>query len=90
MASAPENQNVLALKKCIPCAGGIEPLKDEAVKELLAKLNDGWQVVKEHHFEKQYKFKDFSKPWNSSTKSDSSPNRWATILISASHETRSN
>ncbi|HTS18924.1 MAG TPA: 4a-hydroxytetrahydrobiopterin dehydratase [Verrucomicrobiae bacterium] len=49
----------LAKKKCIPCKGGIPPLKGKALRELLAAVNNGWQVIGEHHLEKEYAFKDF-------------------------------
>ncbi|HVM62174.1 MAG TPA: 4a-hydroxytetrahydrobiopterin dehydratase [Verrucomicrobiae bacterium] len=49
----------LAKKKCVPCQGGIPPLNGKALRELLAAVNNGWQVVGEHHLEKEYKFEDF-------------------------------
>lgn len=49
----------LAKQECVPCKGGVPPLKGEQLRQLLAKLGGGWQVVNEHHLEKEYKFKDF-------------------------------
>ena len=49
----------LARKECIPCRGGVPPLKGGDLTALLAKLGGGWKVVDEHHLEKEYKFKDF-------------------------------
>jgi 4a-hydroxytetrahydrobiopterin dehydratase len=49
----------LAKKECIPCKGGVPPLKGQELTELLAKLGGGWRVVDEHHLEKEYLFKDF-------------------------------
>lgn len=49
----------LAGKSCVPCRGGAEPLKGEAIDVLHAQLREGWQVVDEHHLEKTYRFKDF-------------------------------
>lgn len=43
----------LAEKECIPCKGGIPPLKGREVTELLEKLGGGWRVVDEHHLEKE-------------------------------------
>ncbi len=48
----------LADKECVPCKGGIPPLKG-AELENLAKQLEGWQVVKEHHLAKTYKFPNF-------------------------------
>lgn len=46
-------------KACIPCEGGIEPLKGDALTSLNGELGNGWQVIDEHHLEKDYKFKNF-------------------------------
>lgn len=50
----------LAAKECVPCKGGVPPLKGEALAKLHAALGNGWQIVNEHHLEKDYKFKDFA------------------------------
>jgi 4a-hydroxytetrahydrobiopterin dehydratase len=49
----------LAKLECIPCKGGIPPLKGPEIDGLLARLGGGWNVVEEHHLEKEYRFKDF-------------------------------
>ena len=49
----------LAKKRCIPCEGGIPPLKGRALKQLLAAVDNDWKLVKQHHLEKEYKFEDF-------------------------------
>lgn len=49
----------LAKKKCVPCQGDIPPLKGKALRTLLAAVNNDWQLVGEHHLEKEYKFGDF-------------------------------
>jgi len=48
----------LAKKDCVPCRGGVPPLRGDAINALLAQL-DGWEVAEEHHLRKTYKFKDF-------------------------------
>jgi len=45
-------------KTCVPCRGGVPPLKGEALASL-AKQVEGWQVVNEHHLTKLFKFPDF-------------------------------
>ena len=50
----------LAAKDCIPCKGGVPPLKGPDLEDLLAKLGGDWRLVEEHHLEKQYKFKNFA------------------------------
>ena len=50
----------LASKKCVPCKGGVPPLKGEALQTLQRQV-EGWNVVEEHHLFKSFKFPDFSK-----------------------------
>ena len=49
----------LAKKTCIPCKGGVPPLKGEKLEDLLEKLKNNWKIIKEHHLEKEYSFKNF-------------------------------
>ena len=51
--------SALAEKECVPCKGGIPPLKGEQLTKLNRELNNNWQVEREHHLEKEYKFADF-------------------------------
>lgn len=48
----------LASRECIPCRGGVPPLKGEEISKLSSELPD-WEVVNEHHLKKNYKFEDF-------------------------------
>lgn len=48
----------LTKKKCEPCEGGVPPMKEDEIKENLAKV-DNWKVIDNHHLIKDYKFKDF-------------------------------
>jgi 4a-hydroxytetrahydrobiopterin dehydratase len=49
----------LAEKECVPCRGGVPPLRGPALQELQAKLGGGWRVQDAHHLEKEFKFKNF-------------------------------
>jgi 4a-hydroxytetrahydrobiopterin dehydratase len=49
----------LAKMECVPCKGGVPPLKGKELTDLLGKLGGGWQVVDEHHLEKEYRFRNF-------------------------------
>jgi 4a-hydroxytetrahydrobiopterin dehydratase len=51
----------LSKKKCVPCRGGVPPLKGEELQKLEKELGNGWKVVDGHHLEKEYKFPDFEK-----------------------------
>ncbi len=48
----------LATKTCVPCRGGVPPLKGEELAAL-EKQVDGWKVVEEHHITKAFKFRNF-------------------------------
>jgi 4a-hydroxytetrahydrobiopterin dehydratase len=49
----------LAANKCIPCKGGVPPLEGDALFKMHEELNSSWQLVDEHHLEKEYKFDGF-------------------------------
>lgn len=50
----------LAEKECVPCKGGVPPLKGKELKSIQKNLGDQWKVINEHHLEKEYTFKDFT------------------------------
>lgn len=58
----------LAARECIPCKGGIPPVKGNELQELLKKLAGGWRVVDDHHLEKEYPFKNFREALNYTNK----------------------
>ena len=49
----------LSKKTCVPCSKDIPPLKGRELLELHKQLGNGWQVIEEHHLEKEYLFSDF-------------------------------
>jgi 4a-hydroxytetrahydrobiopterin dehydratase len=49
----------LAKKQCVPCKGGIPPLKGGELAAFAIQLAPGWRVVNEHHLERDFKFPDF-------------------------------
>jgi 4a-hydroxytetrahydrobiopterin dehydratase len=49
----------LAKKQCVPCKGEMLPLTGENLEELKKHLNGNWQVVDEHHLEKEFVFGNF-------------------------------
>ena len=50
----------LASKTCVPCRGGVPALKGEHLAELQQQVPQ-WQVVREHHLTREFKFPDFRK-----------------------------
>ena len=51
--------NELAAKECVPCKGGVPPLEGKPLAELHQRLGADWQVVRGHHLEKEFAFKNF-------------------------------
>ena len=49
----------LADKQCVPCRGGVPPLKGTELEPLREQLGSDWTVVEEHHLEREYAFPDF-------------------------------
>lgn len=52
--------STLADEKCVPCRGGVPPLKGAELAEVARELGSGWNVVDEHHIEKEFRFPDFA------------------------------
>ena len=48
----------LARKTCVPCTGEVPPMKVAEIAEYLRQM-PGWQVVNNHHLEKEFRFPDF-------------------------------
>jgi 4a-hydroxytetrahydrobiopterin dehydratase len=48
----------LAAKTCVPCRGGVPPLKGEELTALKKQVDD-WNVIEEHHITKTFKFPNF-------------------------------
>ncbi|MDA1274866.1 MAG: 4a-hydroxytetrahydrobiopterin dehydratase [Verrucomicrobia bacterium] len=49
----------LSEKECVPCRGGVPPLIGSGLKSLHAELGNNWQIVNDHHLEKEFSFRDF-------------------------------
>jgi 4a-hydroxytetrahydrobiopterin dehydratase len=50
--------STLAAKTCVPCRGGVPPLKGQSLTALHKQVPE-WQVINEHHVLRQFKFPDF-------------------------------
>ncbi len=48
----------LASKTCVPCRGGVPPLKGEQLDALWRQVPE-WEVVEEHHLRRHFRFKNF-------------------------------
>ena len=49
---------MLASKHCVPCRGGVPPLKGEELGRLAAQVPD-WTVANDHHITRSFRFPDF-------------------------------
>jgi 4a-hydroxytetrahydrobiopterin dehydratase len=49
----------LAARRCVPCQGGVAPLRGAALQAFAEQLGRDWLVIEEHHIEKTYRFKNF-------------------------------
>jgi 4a-hydroxytetrahydrobiopterin dehydratase len=50
--------SMLASKTCVPCRGGVPPLKGEELESLHQQVPQ-WHVVNEHHITRNFTFPDF-------------------------------
>lgn len=50
----------LADNACIPCRGGVPPLAQSKIQELLSQLETGWILNDHGHLEKMYSFPNFA------------------------------
>jgi 4a-hydroxytetrahydrobiopterin dehydratase len=48
----------LAEKNCVPCRGGVPPMKGNELQRML-KLVPGWKAIDEHHITCAFTFPDF-------------------------------
>ena len=48
----------LALKKCVPCEGGMPPLEKSRTQELLKEI-PGWQLEGNKKISREFRFKNF-------------------------------
>ena len=53
----------LADKKCVPCRGGVPPLKGKELQNIHASVPK-WTIEKEHHLQRDFKFPDFQQALN--------------------------
>lgn len=58
--SSRKQRSVLVDEKCVPCRGGVPPLKGDELRATARELGGGWRVIEEHHLEKNFTFPDFA------------------------------
>jgi 4a-hydroxytetrahydrobiopterin dehydratase len=50
----------LSAKDCVHCKGGVPPLSEEESGAFLSQINDDWELVKNHHLTRTWRFPDFA------------------------------
>ncbi|MDP6662319.1 MAG: 4a-hydroxytetrahydrobiopterin dehydratase [Candidatus Thalassarchaeaceae archaeon] len=50
----------LAERECVACKGSVPPLSEDESAELSEHLQEGWQVIDNHHLARSWKFPDFA------------------------------
>lgn len=50
----------LCTKRCVPCEGGVPPVKGKELSNLVGQISERWDVVDEHHLEAAFSFSDFA------------------------------
>jgi 4a-hydroxytetrahydrobiopterin dehydratase len=53
-----ESEVSLSQKHCVPCKGGVPPLKGGELDKLSAQIPD-WKVIDDHHLTRTFVFPDF-------------------------------
>ncbi|HUE21254.1 MAG TPA: 4a-hydroxytetrahydrobiopterin dehydratase [Bryobacteraceae bacterium] len=53
-----EPEGSLTEKHCVPCKGGVPPLRGEELQKLSAQVPD-WKVIDAHHLARTFAFSDF-------------------------------
>ena len=48
----------LASKTCVPCKGGVPPMKGGELERMMKQVPE-WKAVNEHHITRTFKFPDF-------------------------------
>jgi len=46
-------------KHCVPCKGGVPPLKGQELQLVHEQLNGNWHIIDEHHLQKEFAFPTF-------------------------------
>ena len=52
--------STLAAESCVPCRGGVPPMRGDELQAVATELGTGWRIVEEHHLEKEFRFPDFA------------------------------
>ena len=49
----------LASRECLPCKDGTPPIKGAQMLSFTQALGNGWNIINEHHLEREFKFPNF-------------------------------
>lgn len=51
----------LSERKCVPCSGKEEPLKEDEIEKLLGQIKNGWEVIEGKKLKNHYPFENFNR-----------------------------
>ena len=54
-----EKMGGLENRECVPCMGGVPPLKEEVAVNLLEQIDENWSIIDNRHIERTWSFEDF-------------------------------
>lgn len=49
----------LAASTCVPCQGGVEPLRGDALRNLAAQIHSDWKIIDDQRIERLFRFPNF-------------------------------
>ena len=49
----------LAQSTCVPCQGGVEPLRGDALRNLAAQIHSDWKIIDDQRIERLFRFPNF-------------------------------
>ena len=47
-------------KHCVPCEGGVAPVRGDELDDLAKQIGSWWTIKNEHHLESEFPFDDFA------------------------------
>ena len=56
--------NSFSERDCVPCKGGVPPLKGKDLLSFMKEISEDWNLVKEHHLEREFNFPNFQEAWD--------------------------
>jgi pterin-4a-carbinolamine dehydratase len=59
VVSVPPAACLLAQSSCVPCQGGVEPLRGDALRNLASQIHADWKIIDDQRIERAFRFPNF-------------------------------